>query len=124
MDLLPTFAHYAGADLATEPAHKIDGRDISGLMEDPNRASPHDYLYYYSSSTGLLEAVRDAEGWKLHVRRGVRTVEELYYLPDDISESVNLHSLNADIVERLRGAAEAFDAEVTAKARPMGEAGG
>jgi len=124
MDLLPTFAHYAGADLATEAAHKIDGRDISGLMEDPAGISPHDYFYCYSSDTGLLEAVRDREGWKLHVRRGQRTVAELYYLPGDISESVNLYSLNADVVKRLRGAVEAFDAEVTANARPVGEAGG
>jgi arylsulfatase A-like enzyme len=124
MDLLPTVAHYAGADLSKEPVHKIDGRNIAGLMEDPAGVSPHEYFYFYDSDTGLLEAVRDAEGWKLHVRRGRRTVEELYYLPDDIRESVNLYSLNADIVERLRGAVEAFDAEVTANARPVGEAGG
>jgi hypothetical protein len=124
MDWLPTFAHYAGADLSTEPEHKIDGRDISALLEDPDRPSPHDYFYCYDSDTGLLEAVRDAEGWKLHVRRGQRAVAELYYLPDDIRESVNLYSVNADIVERLRGAAEAFDVEVTANARPVGEVGG
>ena len=124
MDLLPTFARYAGADLPAEPEHRIDGVDISGLMETPDSASPHEYFYYYDSDTGLLEAVRDAEGWKLHVRRGLRRAAELYYLPDDISESVNLYSLNADIVERLREAAEAFDAEVTANARPVGMAGG
>ena len=124
MDLLPTFASYASADLSTEPEHKIDGRDISALLEDPNRGSPHDYFYCYDSNTGLLEAVRDAEGWKLHVRRGQKEVAELYYLPDDVRERVNLYSLNGDIVERLRQAAEAFDGEVTANARPVGEAGG
>jgi arylsulfatase A-like enzyme len=124
LDLLPTLAGYAGADLSAEPEHRIDGRDISALMENPDRASPQAYLYYYDSDTGFLEAVRDAEGWKLHLRRGLRRVEELYYLPDDMSESTNLYSLNPDVVGRLQEAAEAFDAEVTANARPVGEADG
>jgi arylsulfatase A len=124
MDMLPTFARYAGVELPPEPEHRIDGRDISGMMEAPWSASPHEYLYYYDSDSGLLEAVRDAEGWKLHVRRGRRIVAELYYLPDDIGESVDLYSLNPDVVKRLREVADAFDAELTENVRPVGRAGG
>ena len=124
LDLLPTFAAYAGAGLPTEPEHKIDGKDLSALLEDPDKPSPHAYLYYYDSDTGLLESVRDGEGWKLHMRRGFKKVRELYDLSEDIGESFNLYSQNPEIVERLREAAEAFDREVTANARPVGDAGG
>jgi len=122
IDLLPTLAGYAGASLSPEPEHKIDGKDLSTLLEDPQAPSPHEYIYYYSSDTGLLEAVSDAQGWKLHLRKGARPVEELYFLGDDLSESRNIARAHPEEAERLRAAAEAFDEEITANARPAGRA--
>ena len=120
MDLLPTLAGYAGANVPTGPGNEIDGKDISGLMEDPARPSPHDYLFYYDADTGFLSAVRDAEGWKLQIRNDLRTVSQLYHLPEDIHEDVNLFREYPDHVERLREAARRFDLEVTANQRPTG----
>jgi hypothetical protein len=70
------------------------------------------------------EAVSDAEGWKLHLRKDLRPVRELYFLPEDISESRDLFADRPDVVARLAAAAEAFDAEITANARPVGDAAG
>jgi arylsulfatase A len=121
IDLVPTLAGYAGAQLPAGPEHKTDGMDVSALLEDPEGSSPHDYFYYYDGDTGLLEAVSDAEGWKLHLRKDLRIVEELYFLAEDIAESRDLFRERPDVVNRLREAAEAFDAEITANARPVGE---
>jgi arylsulfatase A-like enzyme len=123
LDLLPTLARYAGADLPVGPEHKIDGKDISALLEKPDDVSPHEYFYYYDSDNGELEAVRDKEGWKLHLRRYRRPVSELYYLPDDIGENDNVFLLNPDVVDRLKRVANQFDEEVTANARPVGRVG-
>jgi len=123
LDLLPTFAAYAGAELSADPDHKIDGRDVSSVLEEPDSSSPHDYLFYYDSETGLLESVRDAQGWKLHMRKGTRNVRELYNLANDIREAYNVFDLHPDVVYRLRIAAENFDREVTENARPVGDTG-
>jgi len=122
IDLLPTLAGYAGAALPEGPEHRIDGLDIRDLLEHPDGPSPHDFFYYYDGDTGLLEAVSDAEGWKLHLRKDLRRVEELYFLGEDISESSDLFADRPDEVSRLRAAAAAFDAEITENARPVGEA--
>ena len=117
MDLLPTLAGYAGAALPEGPGHEIDGQDISGLMEDPARPSPYEYLFYYDADTGFLSAARDAEGWKLHLKNDLLPVRQLYYLPDDVHEDVNLFRESPDQVERLREAARRFDLEMTANRR-------
>jgi arylsulfatase A-like enzyme len=123
LDLLPTIARYAGAELPVGSEHRIDGKDIAAVLEIPEGISPHEYFYYYDSDTGELEAVRDKEGWKLHMRRHRTPVAELYYLPDDIGESDNVFLLNPDVVDRLERAANEFDEEVTANARPVGQVG-
>lgn len=62
MDILPTFAALAGAEL---PERKIDGGNLWPLLSGESGAkSPHDVFYYYR---GLkLEAIRQGE-WKLHL---------------------------------------------------------
>ena len=122
LDLLPTLAALVGAALPEGPQHTIDGTDISLLLENPDSPSPHDYFYYYSDSTGRLEAVRDPEGWKLHLWTDLMKVSELYYLPDDINEDNNLYDEYPDVVDRLKRAAEAFDSQISAEARPPGQA--
>jgi len=93
MDVLPTLAALAGAELPTD--RKIDGRDISAILRgEPGAQSPYEKFFYYSRAD--LRAVRSGE-WKLH------TTGELYNLDRDVSESLNLASQYPDIVERLLG---------------------
>jgi arylsulfatase A-like enzyme len=91
MDILPTFASLAGAQLRRE--RRIDGYNITDLlMGKPNAKSGYDAFYYYLRSD--LRAVRSGP-WKLH------TNGELYNLDQDIGESVNVATQNPDQVARL-----------------------
>jgi arylsulfatase A-like enzyme len=122
MDILPTLAAYAGAVLPEGAGYAVDGKDISALVEDPAGPSPHEYLFYYDADTGFLSAVRDAEGWKLHMKIDFLPVAQLYYLPEDIHEDKNLFFEHLNKAERLLKAARAFDEEVTRNQRPTGQA--
>lgn len=73
IDLLPTFAHLAGAPL---PGNPIDGLNVWDLILDkPGTVNPHEY---YAFSTGKnFEAVMSADGhWKLHVPHTYRSLVE------------------------------------------------
>jgi arylsulfatase A-like enzyme len=63
MDLLPTIALLAGAEVPTD--RTIDGRDIWPILSgEPGAGSPHEsFLYYYK---GQIQAVRSGK-WKLHI---------------------------------------------------------
>ncbi len=125
MDLLPTIAGLAGAELPGDRV--IDGMDITELIKDPSSKTPHDYFYYYSSVSGNLNAVRNAAGFKLHFWKdpegygnGVPyKVKELYYLPDDTDESNNIYEENPDMVKRLTYAAAVFDTDLVKNSRPV-----
>lgn len=68
IDLLPTIANLAGAEL---PKHKIDGLDIWPLVSGKEGAkSPHEAYYYYWGRE--LQAVRSGQ-WKLHFPHKYRT---------------------------------------------------
>ena len=114
IDLLPTFARLAGAEI---PAGRvIDGRDIWPLMEGrPGVISPHEAYFYYRGNN--LEAVRSGK-WKL---RRVKKKTELYDLRADISEKNNLAENHPDIVKRLTSTMQKFDAELKANSRPAGK---
>lgn len=115
MDLLPTIAHLANAEL---PKHTIDGHDITDLLLTPGTPqTPYDAFYYYDGSE--LCAVRSGK-WKLHLPHeylGVKTPGQdgemgtyfydelglsLFNLEKDLSESHNVASENREIVEQLR----------------------
>jgi arylsulfatase A-like enzyme len=74
LDVLPTFAHLAGAPL---PRNPVDGRNvwdwISGV---PGATNPH---AYYAFSTGPnFEGVISGDGkWKLHLPHSYRVVEQV-----------------------------------------------
>jgi len=123
MDMLPTIARLAGADL---PSHTIDGKDIwPVVVAEPGAKSPHDAFFYYQG--WALEAVRSGQ-WKLHFPHGYRTLGgrpggtggipakyeqtktelALYDLSTDIGEQHNVADEHPDVVERLQKLADAM----------------
>lgn len=95
MDWLPTFASLAGAKL---PVRKLDGKDLTPLLQAKSGATGHDVFYYYRGFK--MEAIR-AGDLKLHLDKG-----DLYNLKSDIAESTNLAADQPDEVKRLRALAE------------------
>lgn len=100
MDLLPTLAAMAGADLPSDRI--IDGRDITPVLEG-RKTSPQEAFFYYQGNS--LAAVR-AGMWKLHTWRSGAPVDELYNLEEDIGESRNVFDQHGDVVTRLRALAD------------------
>lgn len=102
IDLLPTLAAIAGAELPTD--RPIDGLDLSELWfgdaPSPRRGS----AYYVMDD---LQAVRD-ERWKLHVARGGAPVCELYDLATDPGETTDVAAQHPDVVRRLEAEAERY----------------
>jgi arylsulfatase A-like enzyme len=127
IDVLPTLARLAGAEL---PAHKIDGLDIWPLLVGQEGArSPHEAFYFYWNRE--LQAVRSVN-WKLHLPhkyptlagkpggqggRPVATVQTdtplaLYDLARDVGESTNVAAEHPDVVARLKTLAEKARADL------------
>jgi arylsulfatase A len=107
IDMLPTIASLSGADL---PAKKIDGKDITPLIEArPGAKTPHEAYFYRT------KGVRSGD-WKYIDRK-------LYNLSKDISESKDLSKENPEIVERLKKLLEAHKAEMSKERRPAGRVG-
>lgn len=121
LDLLPTFADFAGASL---PADRLlDGRNLRSLLEGrPGARSPHEAFFYYWGRE--LQAVRSGK-WKLHFPHAFPTLESgggkggkpakysrcqidlsLFDLESDPGETTNLADMHPDVVERLRALAE------------------
>jgi arylsulfatase A-like enzyme len=70
IDLLPTLARWAGAEL---PALSIDGRDIRPLvLGTPGAKSPHEAYLIYAGDE--LQAVRSGR-WKLHLKHAYLSVD-------------------------------------------------
>jgi arylsulfatase A-like enzyme len=96
MDIYPTFAALAGADLPDDRA--IDGKNIWPLLSGEEGArSPHDAFFYYHR--GMLRAVRSGN-WKLQYGEAGKTWG-LFNLEQDIGESQNLVRTHPEIVEKL-----------------------
>ena len=128
IDILPTLAKLAGANLPKLP---IDGKDIWPLMAcKPGAKSPQEaYLFYYH--TNELQAIRSGN-WKLILPHTYRTMQgqtpgkdgipgkyrqvkvgmELYDLASDIGETKNVAEQNPDVVKRLLGYAETARADL------------
>jgi arylsulfatase A-like enzyme len=118
MDLLPTFAHLAGASL---PAGRVlDGRDIWPLLRGtPGARSPHEAFFYYHMDQ--LQAVRSGR-WKLYLASEARRTNlrdataiaqaELYDLQNDIGETDNVADRHPEIVSRLNRLADQARADL------------
>jgi arylsulfatase A len=122
IDLLPTFARLAGAEL---PANPIDGKDVWPLIAGERGAkNPHDY---YAFGTGpVFEGVLSGDGrWKLHLPHKYRDLVEAgndgaagKYRTNEIG--LSLFDMESDPLER-KNLADARPAEL-ARMRAFAEA--
>jgi arylsulfatase A len=112
LDLLPTLAGLASAELPKLP---IDGLDLGNLLTDGGVNSPRDepgMLFYMMDQ---LQAVRSGP-WKLYLpldgrysslsRRREFATAELYNVRDDVGELQNVAADHPEIVRRLQQLAE------------------
>src|SRR6185369_7801383 len=119
MDLLPTFAALAKAQLPTKP---IDGHDMREILfGDPTAKSPWDaqgFMYYRMEQ---LQAVR-AGPWKLYLplndkfisnaRKTAPAKEQLFNVRDDVSETHDVAAGQPAIVSQLTELAAAAREEL------------
>jgi arylsulfatase A-like enzyme len=111
MDVLPTLAGLAGANIADV---EIDGRDIRPLMTGAGEGPVRELLLFYPSNEP--RAARQGR-WKLHTHgQGV----QLYDLQADIGEQRNLAAEHPDVVKQLRAAMNAEAKRVAEGSRPVG----
>lgn len=121
IDIFPTIANITSSDL---PKHKIDGIDISSILEGNTNAKPRDHLFYYYGKNNL-EAIRK-DNWKLvfpHETRSYKNVlpkndghpgpyskftaeYALYNLRRDPGEQYNVMELYPAVVKNLENLAE------------------
>ncbi|MDA0835825.1 MAG: sulfatase [Planctomycetota bacterium] len=113
LDIMPTFANLAGADLPTE--RHLDGYDIRPLLwGDANTTTPYEVFYYYYQDQ--LQAVRSGP-WKHfvpldrliyhpHFTKGHSDKPLLFNVVDDIGSTRNVADEHPDVVQRLMAYAE------------------
>lgn len=97
LDIAPTALAAAGVDI--KPDMKFDGVNLLPYLEGKNSAAPHDVLYW---RFGQQMAMRSGD-WKL-VRHNQSSDMELYNLAQDISESKDLASAQAEKVKEMKSA--------------------
>ena len=122
MDLLPTFAKLAGADLPTDRV--IDGKDIWPVITGEAK-TPHEAFFYYRDNN--LRAVRSGK-WKLHLTTakvtakglGKDTGPVLFDLDSDIGEKKNVLAAHPEVAKRLGSYIETFEKELAQNSRPAG----
>ena len=111
MDLLPTFAKWAGGKVPDDRV--IDGRDVGDLfLGKPGAKTPHDRFFYHQADN--LRAVRSGP-WKLF-RNG-----PLYNLDEDLGEKKNLAAKRPGVVKRLKGYMNEFERDLKKNSRPIGK---
>lgn len=131
MDLYPTIAYLAGADLPN--GRVIDGKNIWTLITGETTETPHEVYFYYRLRQ--LQAVRMGE-WKLHLegtRRDYNNVhydytdnfnfhlrEKLFNLAEDPGEQRNLVLDYPEIVEELKQRVEKHQRDIEENSRPLG----
>lgn len=120
IDVLPTVAHLAGAEL---PEHPVDGKNVWDIITGkPGAVSPQEY---YPFSTGRsFEGVFSGDGrWKLHLPHGYRSLLtagknglpgkyeqkkmglSLFDMANDPYETTNVIDKHPDVAKRLRAIA-------------------
>jgi arylsulfatase A len=130
IDILPTLAHLAGADL---PENPIDGKNVWDIIvARPGAKNPNEY--YPFSTGGNFEGVISGDGkWKLHLPHEYRTLAEagkdgmagkyrqekielsLFDMEKDPYETTNVLDEQPEVAKRLRGYAEQHKQKFYAK---------
>lgn len=128
IDLLPTIA--ALTETALPKDRKIDGLDVSALLDSDAESPRNEFLYY--TSRGAIEGIRQGK-WKLLVkkaggRKGKGKKKEgdqnpsatilLFDLDADLGEKSNLAEQNPEIVEKLQARMQELDSEIEKNSRP------
>ena len=122
MDLLPTFAKLAGAEVPADRV--IDGKDIWPVLTGKQK-TPHESFFYYRDNE--LKAVRSGK-WKLHLTTAKVTAKgigknpgaALFDLESDISEKKNVLAANPEVAKRLGSYVEEFEKKIAQNSRPAG----
>jgi arylsulfatase A-like enzyme len=116
MDLLPTFAAFAGAKVPTDRV--IDGKDVSSVLVE-HAQTPHKAFFYHEAQH--LRAVRSGK-WKLHLKGATRSKKskkaESYDLESDESEKHNVIADHPKVAQRLQQLAAEFKIELAENSRP------
>ena len=124
MDILPTFAGLAGADLPTDRV--LDGRDLWPLLSGATDESPHEYFYFFAGRGRQRQARMQGIRKGRHKLRlasaadGQLVAGELYDLYADAAEKFDISSRHSDLVQQLLAQARAFLAELGQSTRPLG----
>jgi arylsulfatase A-like enzyme len=104
LDVMPTVLRRVGVAVP----QGLDGRDVSGALQDPSTVAPRDVLFELDNELELVNGPRRhtralrEEGWKI-----ITSLDggmELYDLTNDPAEQHNLANIHPDIVTRLSGA--------------------
>ena len=130
IDILPTIANITDTAL---PAKKIDGTDMTYLLNGDTASEYHHDAYYFYYKRNELHGILSGDGrWKLYLPHTYRSLNgrvgtadglpinyeqnqiglELYDLQNDISEATNVSDKYPDIMKELLEHAEAARAEL------------
>ena len=124
MDLLPTFASLAGADLPSDRV--LDGRSLWPLLSGATDESPHQYFYFFAGSPAgaptRLQGIRKGR-YKLRLARdaqGQPVPSALYDLLADAGEKFDIQERHPDVVAELLAQAADFVKDLEDGVRPLG----
>jgi arylsulfatase A len=114
-DLFPTLLSMAG--IRVDPSPRLDGLDVSRLLQDPTAELAPRPLYFhfphYYPTTTPVSAIR-VGSWKLLEYLEDRRVE-LYDLAADPRESTDLSQTRPDRAQALRGQLQQWRQDVDAQ---------
>lgn len=117
IDLLPTFAQLAGAELSTRVAEQVEGRSLWPLIKGARIAWPDRYLFTQIARWKTGSEPNDHQWSKFSVRsQRFRLVgDELFDMIEDPGQTTNVADQHPEVVKQMREAYDAFWKE----ARPL-----